>query len=250
MSDLLLRLFGYRGAALHSSPSSYPHYRWVKQHLERGSLRTLDAGCGSGTFTLLAASLGNSALGVTDSEADCAKAKSRAAMLNSSAQFTILDLREIDKHNLEPFDQIILAECIEHIIKDQKLVADLASILKPGGRLLLTTPYLHHRPYFEEWRMQTPGIECSAGHVRFGYTHEEIRELFDEAGLETICESYMGGFISIQLTNLFLIGCKLNTYAAWAATFPLRALQVADRPLTRLLRYPYLTIGVVGRKRA
>ena len=249
MADLLLRLFGYRGAVLHTPPSSYPRYRWIKKHLEDGPVRTLDAGCGSGTFTMLAASKGNDALGVTDSEVDCAKARGRAALLNSSAQFATLDLREIDKHSLESFDQIILIECIEHIINDRKLVTDLAALLKPGGRLILTTPYLYHRPYFEEWRMQTPGVECSAGHVRFGYTHEQIKELFDEAGLETICESYMVGFISIQITNLYLIGCKLHPYVAWAATFPLRVLQMVDRPLTKLLRYPYLSIGVIGRKR-
>jgi SAM-dependent methyltransferase len=248
MSDFLVNLFGWRAALLHGDPGAYSRYRWLKRRLKPGPLRTLDAGCGSGTFTMLAASLGNEGVGLTDSSFDCEKATKRAAQSNLNAQFDVVDLRRLDEQDLPPFDQIILLECVEHIINDKKLICDLASLLKPGGRFLLTTPYLHHKPYFEEWKMQTPGVECSAGHVRFGYTHEEIRELFEAAGLDVIEESYLVGFVAIQLFNLYLIGSKLNPYLAWAGTLPLRLLQVFDRPVTRLLRYPYLSIGVVGAK--
>lgn len=248
MPDGLIKVFGWKAGIYQSDPTSYTRYRWLKEHLKPGPVRTLDAGCGSGTYSLLAASLGNEVIGLTDSEGDAEKARARARLCALDAKFEILDLRQLDKHDLEPADQIIACEIIEHIINDRKLVKDLAAKLKPGGQLLLTTPYLHHHPYYGEWRMQTPGVECSAGHVRFGYTHQEIKEMFRGGGLELVCESYMAGFVSIQITNLFLILSKLNVYGAWAATFPLRALQAIDEPVTRLLKYPHLTLGAVGVK--
>ena len=39
---------------------------------------------------------------------------------------------------------------------------------------------------------------------------------------------------------------RLGLGAAWALMLPLRALVVLDRPLTRLLGYPYLSVALVG----
>jgi 2-polyprenyl-3-methyl-5-hydroxy-6-metoxy-1,4-benzoquinol methylase len=37
-------------------------------------------------------------------------------------------------------------ENIEHILNDSKLMVDMGRCLKPGGTLLLTTPYVHYKP--------------------------------------------------------------------------------------------------------
>lgn len=162
MSDLLIRLFGLRGAALHAAPASYPHYVWLRRQLKPGPLRTLDAGCGAGTFTLLAASMGNEALGVTDSADDCAKARRRAGITKLPAQFRILDLREADRHDCGQFDQILLLECIEHIINDRKLIHDLSAMLKPGGRLIVTTPYYTTSLTLKKKKCRRQGLSAAA----------------------------------------------------------------------------------------
>ncbi len=88
------------------------------------------------------------------------------------------------------------------------------------------------------------------GHVRWGYTFEEIRKLFDEADIDVVTEEYISGFISQKITNLLRrLGLMMPYPVVWAATLPLRLLGFLDVPLTNLVRYPYLSIGVVGVKR-
>jgi cyclopropane fatty-acyl-phospholipid synthase-like methyltransferase len=245
-TNLLIHLFGWRGAILHGDPAVWSRYRWLKKHLLPG-LTTLDAGCGSGAFTLFADSIGNNATGYSHDSANNHKARIRASIVGSTAQFLTVDLRHIEDRP-ERFDQIICLECIEHILDDQKLVDSLARMLNPGGRLLLTTPYKHHKPYFREWATQS--TEEDGGHVRFGYTHEEIRSLFNNAWLDVIVEDFHVGFVTIQIANLYLIiGHYLHPYLAWLLTFPLRIFQPLDHLVTRLLRYPYVSIGTVGIKR-
>jgi 2-polyprenyl-3-methyl-5-hydroxy-6-metoxy-1,4-benzoquinol methylase len=246
--DRLVQLLGWKATILHGDPTVVDRWRWLRRHLRPGPLRTLDAGCGSGAFTLYAAMQGNSALGIADNRTDIATAERRARILEiSGAEFITGDLRRLDEYgpSLGEFDQIILLECIEHILDDAKLVADLAVRLKPGGTLLLTTPYRHHKRLFGERVSQ----EEDGGHVRYGYTHEDVAALFERSGLEVVAAEYLGGLVSQKLASAQFALCRVNSHLAWAATFPFRVAHPLDRPLTRLLGYPALSIGMVGRKR-
>lgn len=243
-ANILVRLFGWKATVFHGDPAVWSRYRWLAKHLNPGPLKTLDAGCGSGAFTMFAASIGNDAIGYSYDNINNRKATERAWLANNPARFHTVDLRDCEP--VPQFDQVICLECIEHILDDLSLVRTLSGMLKPGGRLLLTTPYKNHIPYFEEWKMQT--TKEDGGHVRFGYTHQEIRELFNAAGLNVTVEDFCVGFITIQLANLYLILGKMDPHLAWALTFPLRILQPLDRLVTNLFRYPYLSIGVVGTK--
>ena len=61
----------------------------------------------------------------------------------NTAKFEVLDVRNLESRDdlIGQFDVAICLENIEHIINDKKLIIDIALCLKPGGRLLLTTPY-------------------------------------------------------------------------------------------------------------
>ena len=55
--------------------------------------------------------------------------------------------------------------------------------------------------------------------------------------------------VSQRLTNLMRrLTLRIGRVPAWALMLPLRALVVLDRPLTRLTRYPYLSIAMVAVK--
>jgi SAM-dependent methyltransferase len=246
LSRLSLKILGWRAAILHSDSLAADRWKWLKRHLQAGSLRTLDAGCGSGAFAIYAAKLGNESLGLSYDERNNLVAAERARLLAlPNAHFSFIDLRKLDQHAnaLGAFDQIICCEVIEHILNDRKLVADLVSMLKPGGRLLLTTPYKHGKPI--------PGDLISevedGGHVRAGYTKDELRQLFNDCGLETVNEEYVSGYISQKLIRLDHRLQSLNLFA-WLVIFPLRFLKFFDAPLTKLLKYPFFSVAVVGVK--
>jgi len=247
MREVLVKSLGWKATVLHGDPCVYDRWRWLRQHLKDGPVRTLDVGCGSGAFTMYAAKRGNHSTGISFNEQNNVKARERARLLGiSGVQFLNADLRSLEQHGFPPasFDQILCLETIEHIQEDAKFLEDLSMLLKPGGRVLLSTPYKHYRRLAGD--VLTDGSD--GGHVRWGYTHEELRGLFGRVGIQAVREEYVSGFVAQQLTNAMRVIGKLSFSCAWGATFPLRILQWIDRPLTRLIRYPFLSVAVIGVK--
>jgi 2-polyprenyl-3-methyl-5-hydroxy-6-metoxy-1,4-benzoquinol methylase len=247
MKNALVKLFGWRGTTLLGDPTVVDRARWLQRHLQPGPLRTLDAGCGAGAFTLYAGKIGNTALGLSFSQAQIDKALSRAKILGiESVAFREMDLRTLDEHaaSLGRFDQVIVFETIEHILNDQKLVDDLADLLKPGGTILLTTPSMLHRRL---WGERLSGVE-DGGHVRWGYTHQGLRVMFERAGLEVVAEEFISGVVSQKLASLQYGLSRISWGMAWGLTLPLRVFHPLDGILTGLTNYPPLSVGVVGRK--
>jgi len=246
MNNALVRLMGWKATVLHGDPLCWDRYQWLKKRLLPGPLTTLDAGCGNGCFSFYAASVGNKVLGLSFDKEQNEAAAERAELLGlENAEFRVLDLRDLHtvRDTLGEYDQIILMETIEHVLADAKLVKDLVFHLKPGGRLYLTTPYLNHKAL----RMEKLSETEDGGHVRWGYTHDQVRKIMEEAGLDVIAEDYTGGVVSQQLTSMMRTP---KEKLAWAASFPLRLFQVTvDGPLTQATKYPPFGIGLVGVKR-
>jgi ubiquinone/menaquinone biosynthesis C-methylase UbiE len=91
------------------------------------------------------------------------------------------------------FDCVICTEMIEHHPEPIRVVNELARVLAPGGRLLLTAPLgsgIHQEPYhyyggftpywyrrfLEQAGFKDIGVEANAGSLRF-YSQESIRFL-------------------------------------------------------------------------
>ncbi|MHB8382862.1 MAG: class I SAM-dependent methyltransferase [Candidatus Binataceae bacterium] len=247
MNDPLLRLLGWRAMFIQGDPMVYDRLRWLRRHLRPGPLRTLDAGCGNGAFTLYAARIGNDAVGISFDTVNNRKAAARATMLGlSGARFVQGDLRQLDSMRAElgSFDQVICLETIEHIMDDHKLARDLCAMLKPGGRLFLSAPNSKCPPMRGD---KISAVE-NGDHVRWGYTHEEMRAILANAGLATVAEEYCSGLVSQKIGNLERSISALAPLIGWAATFPLRALQLVDRTVTDALGALYLSIAVVAEK--
>jgi SAM-dependent methyltransferase len=252
MLDALLRIFGWRFLLITGDPCVLDRWLWLRGHLRGGSLRTFDAGCGNGGFSIFAAHIGNQVVAASFMSSEQESAQKRAAILGvTGIDFRIIDLREIADHRSElgMFDQIICLETVEHVSDDEGLVKELAAMLKPGGRLLLSTPYDRHRPLFTEDPQPSPTEDGS--HVRYGYSQERLREIVTGADLHLDSESFVSGVVSQKLTNLMRkLSARVGLLGAWAVVLPLRALVVLDAPLSKAMRYPYLSVAVCAVKSA
>lgn len=248
MCGVLLKVIGLPAVILHDDPCAFDRYRWMQKNLAKGAdVRTLDVGSGMGAFSLYAAKNDNNVVGLSFVEQENVKAAQYAHALSlHNVSFKNIDLRLLDKYKAELglFDQIICFETIEHILDDKKLLKDLVAILKPGGRLLLTTPYKNYRELLGDSISATE----DGGHVRKGYLQEEMQALFEGVGLQVIKQEYLSGLISQQLTNLLRVIGRRNKRVAWSVTLPLRVFQVLDCVTTKLTGYPYLSIAVIGKK--
>ncbi len=248
MEDLLVRLVGYIATVLHGDAAVFDRWLWLRKHILRGPRRTLDAGCGTGAFAMYAAKAGNEVVGISFHPRENEVAARRARILGlTNIRFVTGNLGELSamRAALGSFDQVICFETMEHIMDDRKLLRDLASILRPGGRLLLTVPHLHYH--------RMPGDSISkvedGRHVRWGYTPEQLRKMFEEVGLKVQTTEYLTGYavqhaIQAERAVLKVLGPRL----AWLITFPLRLGRIIDPLLMRLTSYPAFTVGVVGEK--
>lgn len=80
------------------------------------------------------------------------------------------------------FDAVTMFDVLEHIPDDQAAIAEVLRVLKPGGFLLISTPNssIWRFPYY---RVLTPicppeaEVMAEWGHVRRGYTLEELQRL-------------------------------------------------------------------------
>lgn len=247
MKNLVLRIFGIAIAVLFGDPAAFDRWWWLRHRLRKGDLRTLDAGCGSGALTLYAAKMRNDVIGVSFDERNNRVATERARLLGiTRAKFVTGDLRKLDTFapSLGAFDQIICFETIEHIKDDRKLLRDLASVLRPGGKLFLTAPY-------ENCRLPGDGISDveNGGHVRWGYTQESISELMRGAGLRPVELGYVTGIISQILIRWYrLLSRVVDFRIAWALIFPFRFFIALDPFITKCLRHPHLSVAVVAAK--
>jgi 2-polyprenyl-3-methyl-5-hydroxy-6-metoxy-1,4-benzoquinol methylase len=99
----------------------------------------LDLGCGNGYFANVLIDKGFNAYGTDASEKGIAIAKQR-----NPDRFFVQDLSSDglppELANI-PFDTVISTEVIEHLYNPEAFVAFCRRQLKPGGELIITTPY-------------------------------------------------------------------------------------------------------------
>jgi SAM-dependent methyltransferase len=100
--------------------------------------RVLDAGCGTGEHTLLAASKGADAFGIDISPRAIQRARDKAAARGIAARVEVADARNHGQLGLT-FDTVIDSG-VFHVFDDDdraRYVASLGSVLEPGGSCYL-----------------------------------------------------------------------------------------------------------------
>lgn len=230
---------------LHGDPCVVDRWGFASRYVRPGPARTLDAGAGNGGFAMMAASRGNTVVGLSFNHDEMAAAQRRARVAGvDGVTFRIGDLRELERYNEElgRFDQILCLEVIEHLYDDELLIQRLAGLLCPGGRLILSTPSAAHRAMLGERVSPTE----DGGHVRWGYRPGRVAEIVEAAGLTLVEQGVVSGFVSQQLTNLMRRAARVSPVLGWVLVLPLRPLQLLDRPISQLLRWPYLCVTAVA----
>ena len=248
-SSLLVRVCGFFATLTHGDSLVLDRWLWLKKRmpLTANNESVLDVGCGTGAFSIGAARRGYRVTGISWDERNQTVAQTRAEICRAAgANFVIGDVRDLDQITTvgTQYDVIICLECVEHILDDRKLFRDMMARLKPGGRLLLTTPNFYYHP-------MTAGdkgpflTEETGWHVRRGYTSAMLQELCDESGLVCADVSHCSGVISQMVTKVWRAVVHVGgAKAAWAVTLPLRLLPVLlpDAALSRMFNWPNYSI--------
>lgn len=124
-----------------------PWHRLLKEHLsvteDLAGKRVIEIGCGRGGFACWLASQQPRSSEIV--AADFSPIAVRKGKLFSAERgltrirWEVMDIEAI-AHEDASFDTVISCETIEHVPHPQKALRELSRILRPGGRLFLTTP--------------------------------------------------------------------------------------------------------------
>jgi 2-polyprenyl-3-methyl-5-hydroxy-6-metoxy-1,4-benzoquinol methylase len=252
-SSILVRLFGFRATLVHGDTLVLDRWNWLRGRLPvtRNGEQVLDVGCGSGAFSIGAALRGYECLGLSWDAENQDVAQVRAQICAApGARFEIQDVRSLDAREdlVGRFHIVLCLENIEHILNDRKLIADIARCLRPGGRLLLSTPNLLYRPFTAEYRGPFAEVE-DGGHVRKGYSPAMLRELCELSGLRVEAIGYCSGFTSQKITGVMRAVSGRSAALAWVLCLPFRLIPpLVDPCLARVFGWPGFSITLEAYK--
>lgn len=103
---------------------------------------------------------------------------------------------------------VMCLDIIEHIYDDRVLFEEISRILKKDGILVFSTPVADRKLVFFMSAEQMKQIHLQWGHVKFGYTSQELRYLFKVANLNIISASQYFNILTRYLYYL-LFFCHL-----------------------------------------
>lgn len=147
--------------------------------------RLLDIGAAGGYLSELAERhLGARALALEPGAAACAEARARGLEVLEGDVAALLDDGTLARRG--PFDQILLADVLEHLPAPEALLPRLPSLLEPGGSVVVSLPNIafvraRARLLAGRWDYEPCGI-FDATHLRF-FTRATARRLLRDAGL-------------------------------------------------------------------
>jgi len=152
-------------------------YKYVYEFLGHDLGRVADIGCGPGVFTRYLCRNADFAFAADVDRESLARTFARHGREKNLAPLVM-------RANQLPFrdsslDTVLFLEVLEHLDDDAGALRDIARILRPGGKLVLSVP--------------VPPGEIDAdefGHKREGYTLSDILKLIDGAGLKVQRTAY------------------------------------------------------------
>jgi ubiquinone/menaquinone biosynthesis C-methylase UbiE len=181
----------WEGVPIGLEPSEFVlRRRFLLAHARAGE-RVLDVGCGEGRFASELDRAGVRVVGIDVAEEPLRRARERDPAL---------DLRLVDADGPWPledasFDVLWAGETIEHVADTAGWLSEARRVLRPGGRLLLSTP--------AHGRLRVLGLALSrrafeehfdprADHLRF-YTRSGLTRLLGELGFQEVLVRHAAG---------------------------------------------------------
>ena len=181
--------------------------------------RILDAGCGRGVFTMELSKLhpASEVIGVDIDNAAVNRAQliaDRAGLEN--CRFESGDVTQLDFQN--EFDLVLCVDNLEHIEDDVGAMNSLATALIPGGRLVVHVP-----GYYRRWLLLGRRVNFDVpGHMRPGYTREQITQRLEQTELKVKEATYTYGILETFTNNIsYLISrARQENKYLYSAVFP------------------------------
>tara|TARA_B110000211_G_scaffold60668_1_gene68455 strand:- start:1229 stop:1978 length:750 start_codon:yes stop_codon:yes gene_type:complete len=224
LKRLFWKIFGVK---FNGDNFSYDRQAWLKRNLPftKNGLELLDVGCGNGWGLYIAASKGYVATGLTYEESQIASINQKKIILGKEVNAVNLDVANLRDLEADSVDVILNFENLEHIAEDEKMISDMAYLLKKRGLIFFSTPNLFYKfPLLQEHGPFHLDRK-DGGHMRKGYSLGWLEQCFKDNNLMTLRKGFLSGPASILLLSLS------------------RKIPAVFRPLFRLIVIPFTILA-------
>jgi len=156
----------------------------------RAGERVLDLGCGFGRHSYEALKRGAEVVACDLARPEVEQVRNLARLLVTSGEVDESVMAAPVQGNAlglpfddESFDRVIASEVLEHITDDESAFAELARVLRPGGRLAVTIPSWLAETVCWKLSSEYHAPAVPGGHVRI-YRRRDVRRRLTAAGLQ------------------------------------------------------------------
>jgi len=164
-------------------PNLHSHVRWwaVKGYIENRD-RNIDIGAGWGVMAFEFVKIFNKSIDCVEpdpAQIHVGESIAKKLGVDEKVKFIRDSLPELPTIKRR-YEQVFLIDVLEHVEEDFESLIRINTILEPGGVLVISVPTPNYPKYF--------GREFAEriGHVRDGYTIEELRRLLGASGLRIV----------------------------------------------------------------
>ncbi|MEO6905871.1 MAG: methyltransferase domain-containing protein [Ginsengibacter sp.] len=155
----------------------------------------LDAGCGNGWVAKYFLGKGKKVVSMDISTKNPSKVLKANPGENHGA--VVADAYHLPFKKNE-FDAIIASEILEHVYDPKLFIIKLLEVLKPGGTLILSTPYNEKIEYYL-------CVHCNKPTPKNAHLHS-----FNEKNIVNFIPEEAGGFKMDKFSNKYLVRLRLN----------------------------------------
>ena len=180
---------GFREYLINPQAVVHDKFKRVVKHLniEKG-MNVLDIGCGRGELVIFCAQQGANVLGLDYSKDAIALSRETVAKLPAEVQKRIqLEVAVAEEYTFSNlYDYVFMIETTEHMHDWQlrKLFGNLKMVLKPRGKIIITTPNLLYERYFEPFKrvLDIPfkAVKLLGRIPRGKYRPQSVRQFFKD----------------------------------------------------------------------
>jgi 2-polyprenyl-3-methyl-5-hydroxy-6-metoxy-1,4-benzoquinol methylase len=181
--------YAYNDFDENPDPPHQPLYldKVVSYLSKAGSRTVLDAGCGDGNFTQSVAERGFDVYGIDMSESGIRRAQERPA--GTFVRASLYEPLTEAVPGVSAFDAVMAVEVVEHLYAPRIFVQNAYDALRPGGLLVITTPYWGYLKNLALAVTNRTDAVLSAlwdgGHIKH-WSRKTMTTLLEEKGFEIV----------------------------------------------------------------
>ena len=159
--------------------------------------RVLDMGCGGGRHAFALYRRGADVVALDRGDADLVEVETMFEAMRLEGEVpagaragTVRGDAYALPFDDDSFDAVVAAEVLEHLPEDERAMAELVRVLRPGGQIAVTVP--RWGPEKVCWALSDAYHEVEGGHVRI-YRGDQLVERLERAGLEPVGTGHTHG---------------------------------------------------------